>query len=147
MGCAGWCGGPKLRGTVMDFPVYLLRLGEKWQVVVPNELVDLGHTDFWEQTVSHVVADYYKIPQAKLANLPYCQRRARVVGDKIYFGGRPEPELLHAIRAKTGNLKLDFIFDEHEKRLREDVLELRRLIRRHFVNDPSQPPRKPGQRR
>lgn len=119
----------------MDFPVYLLRLGEEWQVVFPKDEADIGHTDFWEQTVSHLVAKHYKIPQPKLANLPYSERRARIVGNTIYYGGRPKPDLLQAIHKATGNNQLAFCFDEHERRLKEEVLELRRLVRRYLVSD------------
>jgi hypothetical protein len=133
-------------GLVVDFPIYLLRLDEQWQIEIPNNKEDIGHTDFWEQAVSGIVADFYKIPRAKLVNLPYCQRRARIVGNKAYFGGRPDADLLHAIQSATGNANLVFCFDGHERRLKEDVLEFRRLVRRYSVNDRNQPPRKPGQR-
>jgi hypothetical protein len=112
----------------MVFPVYLLRFGDSWQVVFPKNKADISHSDFWEQTVSHVVADYYKIPQPKLANLPYCQRRARIVDRTVFYGGRPEPDLLQAIRKAAGNKDLVFCFDEHERRLKADVLALRKLI-------------------
>jgi hypothetical protein len=123
----------------------LLRFGDSWQVVFPKNKANIGHTDFWEQTVSHIVADYYKIPQSKLANLPYCQRRGRIVDRTVFYGGCPEPDLLQVIRKATGNQELVFCFDEHERRLKADVLALRKLIRR--FSDRNQPPRKPGQRR
>ena len=66
----------------MVFPVYFLRLGKDWQVVFPKDKPDIGHTDFWEETVSRIVADHYKIPRPKLVNLPYCQPRARIVGNR-----------------------------------------------------------------
>lgn len=128
------------------YPVYLLRLGKKWNVVFPENKEDIGHTDFWEKTVAHLVAKHFKIPQAKLTNLPYSQRRARIVGNTVYYGGRPEPDVLQAVRQTTGNDLLVFCFDEHERRLREDVLEFRRLVRRHAVNAQNLPRRKPGQR-
>jgi hypothetical protein len=131
----------------MDFPVYLLRLGQDWQVVFPAGKTDMGHTDFWEETVSRIVAHHYKIPREKLMNLPYSERRARIVGNQVYYGGRRDPDLLEAIRKATGNSELAFCFDEHERRLKEDVLELRRLVRRYSVNDRNRPPRKPDPRR
>jgi len=140
-------GGSILKGMAMDFPVYVLRFGEEWQVVFPKDQTDTGHTDFWEQTVSFLVAKHFKIPQLKLVNLPYSQRRARIVGNRVYYGGRPEIGLLQAIRKATGNNELILCFDDHERRLKEDVLELRRLIRRYSVSDQNQPRRKPGQRR
>jgi hypothetical protein len=129
----------------MDYPVYLLRLNDKWRVVFPEGKADIGHTDFWEKTVSRTVADFYKIPRALLVNLPYSQRRARIVGDALYYGGRPDPDLLAAICTATGNRKLVFCFDEHERRLKEDVLTFRKLVRRFAINAPNPPQRRPGQ--
>jgi hypothetical protein len=120
---------------VKTFPLYLLRLGQGWQIVFPANKEDIGHTDFWEQTASHLVARHFKIPQPKLANLPYSQRRARVVGDSVYYGERPDPELLPLLRAAVGNEELAFCFDEHEKRLREDVRQFRRLVGRYTISD------------
>ncbi len=112
----------------MTYPVYFLRLGDELRVVSSQK--DIGHTDFWEQTVSHIVAKHYGIPQPKLANLPYCQRRGRVVGNTVYYGERSAPELLCLLREAVGNDELVFCHDEHEKRLREDVRQFRRLVRR-----------------
>jgi hypothetical protein len=80
------------------YPLYLLLLDDQWKVVFPTGKRDIGHTDFWEQTVSRYVADHYKIPAIKLVNLPYSQRRARVVGDKVHYGEKADPELLKLIR-------------------------------------------------
>jgi hypothetical protein len=116
-----------------SFPLYLLRFGQHWQIVVPEDKADICHIDFWEQTVCRIVAQDFRIPTAKLTNLPYCQRRARVVGNKIYYGGKPNADLLQLIREAVGNEA--FVFDNHEKRLREDVLEFGRLMRRYKVSD------------
>lgn len=113
-----------------SFPVYFLQLGDQWQVVVPADKQDIGHTDFWEQTVSFIVAQHYGVPAKKLANLPYCQRRGRVVGNVVYYGERPDPELLRLVRDTVGKQELEFVHDEHEKRLREDVRAFRRLVGR-----------------
>lgn len=115
-----------------SFPLYLLKLGD-WQVVFPDDRADIGHTDFWEQTVSQIVARHYHIPQRRLANLPYCQRRARVVGSTVYYGGKHDAALLKVIRKTLGDASLIFAHDDHERRLREDVLEFRRLVRRHRI--------------
>jgi hypothetical protein len=117
------------------FPIYLLRLGDEWKVVFPMAKADIGHTDFWEHTVSRIVAEHYQIPQFELLNLPYGQRRARVVGDKVFYGESPEPALLQVIRKVLGNEHLVFCHDEHEKRLREDVRQFRRLLRRYRLGD------------
>jgi hypothetical protein len=63
-----------------------------------------------------------------LADTGYCQRRARVVGNTVYYGGRPNPELLQTIRTLRD---ATLVFD-HEKWLREDVREFKRLVRRHW---------------
>ena len=113
------------------FPVYLLQLGEEWKVVFPENRRDIGHTEFWERTVSHIVALHFGIHQTKLANLPYCQRRARIVGNKVYYGETHKPELLDFIRDAVGNEELVFCHDDHEKRLREDLLQFRKLAARY----------------
>jgi hypothetical protein len=117
------------------FPVYLLRLDNAWQIVLPDNKADVGHVDFWEQTVSRIVANHYRIPPTGLANLAYCQRRARIVGTKIYYGEQPDAELLTAIRDRVGNDQLVFVHDDHEKRLKEDVRQFKRLVRRGALSD------------
>jgi hypothetical protein len=112
------------------FPIYILCLDGKWLIEFPEPREDIGHTRFWEDHVSHVVARHYEISQALLENLPYCQRRARVVGNRVYYGGKPDANLLQSIREAVGNEELDFVYDDHEKRLAEDVKEFRSLIRR-----------------
>jgi hypothetical protein len=113
------------------FPLYLLELDDDVKVVFPETKKDIGHNDFWEHSVSHMVAARFHIPQIRLANLPYCQKRARICGNFIYSGGKPDGKLLSRIRKAVGNNRLVFVFDNHEKRLREDVLEFRRLVRRY----------------
>lgn len=115
------------------FPIYLLRFDGEWEIVFPGD--DIGHADFWEQTVSFLVAERFGIPQKKLENLPYCQRRARIVEpDIIYYGGKPDPDLLKAIRMAVGNTSLEFCHDDHERRLREDVSQFKRLVHRYAVS-------------
>ncbi len=74
-----------------SYPVYLLRLGDKTVIVAPDEREDVGHTDFWEQKVAAIVGSHFHIPVEKLLNLPYCQSRARVVDNKVYYGGTHDP--------------------------------------------------------
>jgi hypothetical protein len=124
---------------VDSFPIYILKLGDETKVVFPEDRKDIGHTDFWEEKVAKIVVAYHKIPLKKLIDLPYCQRRARVVGTKVYYGERPDPVLLNAIRLALGDDRLVFAFDEHEKRLRDDVLEFRRLVRRARPKNPPSP--------
>jgi hypothetical protein len=112
----------------MTYPVYFLQLGDERRIVFSQE--DIGHTDFWEQIVSHIVAKHFGIPPNTIANLPYCQRRGRVVGNMVYYGERPDPELLRLLREAARNEQLVFCHDEHEKRLRQDVRQFRRLVKR-----------------
>jgi hypothetical protein len=114
-----------------SFPIYLLSLGEETVIVAPEGRQDVGHSDFWEATVAGIVARHFRVPVAKLLNLPYCQRRARVVGNVVYYGGTHDPELLERIRAALGDPGLKFAYDAHERRLREDVRQFRRLVKRY----------------
>jgi hypothetical protein len=114
---------------MQTYPVYFLQLGDTLQVVFPDDKEDIGHSEFWEVVVSHIVATYYNISQAKLVNLPYSQRRGRIGGNKCYYGETPDPKLLDQIRQAVGNKELTFIYDDHEMRLKNDVSELRKLVR------------------
>lgn len=115
---------------VTTYPLYILQLGEQAQVVFPEGKQDLGHTEFWERTASFIVARYYKISQEWLVNLPYSQRRARVVGQRVYYGGKPDAGLLQLIRDAAEDQDFVFCRDEHEQRLRHDVRQFRRLLKR-----------------
>jgi hypothetical protein len=117
------------RSQTDSFPIYILHLGPAVKIVFPENRADLAHPDFWEQTVCQLVARHFGISPTKLANLPYCQRRARIVGHKVYYGETHDPELLRKIREALGNSELVFCYDDHEKRLREDVRHFRRLVR------------------
>jgi hypothetical protein len=112
------------------FPIYILRLGRTAQIVFPENRADLDRPDFWEQTVCHVVARHFGIPPRRLANLPYCQRRARIVGDKVYYGETHDPQLLGLIRKALQNPNLSFVYDVHEQGLREDERLFRKAYRR-----------------
>ena len=113
-----------------SFPIYILRLGREIRIVLPDEREDLGHVDFWDQTVAGMVAAYFGVSDKRLMRFPYCQRRARIVGDKVLYGEKFDPKLLRFIRKALGNRKLQFCFDEHECRLRYDVRRFKRLTTR-----------------
>jgi hypothetical protein len=113
-----------------SFPIYILHLGASVQIVFPENREDIGHTDFWDDTVCLLVARHFQIPPRKLSNLPYCQRRARIVGNKVYYGETPDPDLLRLIREAIGNPELVFCYDDHEKRIPLEVLQFKRLVRR-----------------
>ena len=72
------------------------------------------------------VARHFGIPPRKPTNFPYCQRRERIVGSKFYYGETHDPALLRLICEALGNSELVFCYDDHEKRLRDDLL--RRLL-------------------
>ena len=111
-----------------SFPTYLLDLDDGIKIVFPENRLDIGHTDYWEQTVSHIIAQQYGIPQKMLANLPYSQRRARIVGNALFYGEKDGAAVLPLVRQAVGNEELLLSFDEHERRLREDVRAFRRLL-------------------
>ena len=68
-----------------------------------------------------LVADFFHVPQAVLRDMPYCQRRARIVGNTVYYGEESDPVLLESICRAVGDDRLVFVHDDHEKRLRDDV--------------------------
>jgi hypothetical protein len=98
-------------------PIYILRLGNADGIVFPEERMDLGHCDFWEQCVSLIVAKHYHIPIRKLMDLPYCQRRARICSDIILYREACGRALLAKIRKAVEQAELVFAYHEHEKRL------------------------------
>jgi len=106
-----------------------LDLGGSVQIVFPENREDLDHPDFWEQSVSHLVARHFGIPPRKLANVPYCQRRARVFGNIVYHGEKHDPDLLRLIRKALQQPDLVFGYDDHEKRLRLEVRLFKKLAR------------------
>lgn len=92
------------------FPLYILDDDS-----VLYTISDLNHVDYWYETISKIVAGKYGIPRKKIINLPYCQRRARVIGENFYYGEKITKKLLKKIE-KILNRKLKYIYDEHETR-------------------------------
>lgn len=111
-----------------SFPIYIIDNNGKDYIVVSD--IDINHVEFWEKTVHKLVALLYKLPANKLKNLPYCQRRARIVDDIIYYGEQTSKELLKEIRLKCNNNKLKFKYEEHEKRLNYDKKLFEKLLRK-----------------
>lgn len=103
------------------FPVYvldddsILYLKKGW-----------SHTKFWRQIVCEIVANKYGISKNKLKNLPYCQRRARVVRNNFYYGEKISKELFKKIE-KVLEMKLKIVHDEHETRCEISVAEFKGL--------------------
>ena len=109
----------------MTYPIYILDLGREATIVFPDGKADLDHSDFWEATVARIVARHFRIPLEALLNLPYCQRRARISGNVVYYGERTSQKLLRQIETAVGATGLRFVYDDHEKRL--DVQEFTAL--------------------
>ena len=101
------------------FPLYIL--DDDTLIIVVS---DTSHCDFWESTVAAVVAEKHELPLPAILNLPYCQRRARIVGNRLYCGEEVSPALLRSIEAATGRT-LKLIYDEHETRCLISVAEFR----------------------
>lgn len=105
------------------FPLYIL--DDDTLVVVVS---DISHCDFWESTVAAIVAEKNGLRLSVLLNLPYCQRRARIVGHRLYCGEDVSPALLRSIEAVTGRT-LKLIYDEHETRCLMSVAEFTSLVK------------------
>jgi prepilin-type N-terminal cleavage/methylation domain-containing protein len=102
------------RNEPMSFPIYIL---DDDTVLFTKQ--DKTHPEFWEETVAPQIAKKFKIPLSELVNLPYCQRRGRVVGENFYCG----EELDKALVLKIGRVisqKIRLIFDDHECTLDHD---------------------------
>lgn len=103
------------------FPVYIL---DDDSILFIKK--DMSHSKFWEKIVSKVVAEKYSTPTSDIINMPYSQRRARIVDNKLYCGEKLSKKLIAKIE-KEVNIKLIYIFDEHETRCKISVSELNLL--------------------
>lgn len=92
------------------FPVYIL---DDDTIIFLKE--DIGHVEFWEQHVSLVASKKFNISRHLIKNLPYCQRRGRVVLNNFYCGEKISKKLIGNIE-KTLGCKLKFVYDDHETR-------------------------------
>ena len=114
------------------FPVYILDLSGTDRVVHPEGRLDIPHADFWKGTVAAIVADHFGLQVKRLLNLPYCQRRARIVvrddAAVAYYGERQSKKSLRLIAKSVGLPNLEWRSDEHEQRLDFDVVEFERLL-------------------
>jgi hypothetical protein len=106
------------------FPLYIL--DDDTLVVVVS---DMSHCEFWESTVAAIVAEERGLRLSAILNLPYCQRRARIVGNRLYCGEDVSPALLRSIEAATGRT-LKLVYDEHETRCPISVAEFKSLVKR-----------------
>lgn len=92
------------------FPLYLLDDGS---VFFARE--DLGHVEFWEREVALEVSRRFRVPLSGVLNLPYCQRRGRVVWDILYCGDRLSRVELKSVERAVG-IRLRVVHDDHETR-------------------------------
>jgi hypothetical protein len=92
------------------FPIYIL---DDESILFIKK--DLSHSKFWQMQVAAVVAKKFSVPLADILNLPYCQRRARIVSYRLYCGERLSKKLIKKIENTVG-LKLNYCYDEHETR-------------------------------
>jgi len=100
------------------FPLYILE--DDTLIVLVS---DVSHCEFWGSTVAAIVAEAHGLRLSAILNLPYCQRRARIVGNKLYCGEDLSPALLQGIEAATGRT-LTLVYDEHETRCPISVAEI-----------------------
>ncbi len=129
---------PTIPDVPTTYPIYILDLHGEELVVFPRDKADIPHSEFWEPTVAPLLAKHFSIPLKPLLNLPYCQRRARISSKGlVFYGERPNKKLLRAISKATGEVDLQWAFDDHEARLPFDVQEFKRLLAGRESNDAS----------
>lgn len=104
------------------FPVYIL---DDDTVIFLEKEID--HVEFWEKYVSLDVAKKNNVSTHLIKNLPYCQRRGRVVLNNFYCGEKISKKLLKKIESLIKR-KLVLVYDEHETRCSLDVHSFKSLI-------------------
>jgi len=104
------------------FPLYIL--DDDTLVFVVS---DMSHCEFWEGAGAAIVAEERGLCPSSILNLPYCQRRARIVGNRLYCGEKVSPALLRSIEDATERT-LNLTYDEHETRCPVSVVEFRLLV-------------------
>ena len=92
------------------YPVYIL---DDDEVVFTQ--TDCGHVEYWEDHVSAVVASKFGVRRSQIVDMPYCQRRGRIVGNILYCGEKLPKKLVSKISKAVG-CHLRHIFDDHEIR-------------------------------
>ena len=88
---------------------------------------DIGHVKFWEKVVSKILEKKYSISAKEIINLPYCQRRARIVGNILYCGEKLSKKIIRKIE-KEVNIKLIYKYEEHETRCKFEISKLKNII-------------------
>lgn len=104
------------------FPIYILD-----DDTILYEVSSKTHPEFWEATVAQAMATKFGLAKSDIINLPYCQRRGRVVGNTFYCGEKISKKLLIRISKAVG-VKLVARYDEHESRCSLELADLRGLV-------------------
>ena len=105
-----------------SYPLYIL---DDDTIVFTKE--DLNHVDFWNDQVAKKVSELYNLPVHRLLNIPYCQRRARVVGNNLFCGEKLSLDLVNKIKTILNKKVLKVVYDQHETVLPYDVMVLNTL--------------------
>ena len=100
-----------------SYPLYIL---DDDTIVFTKE--DVNHVDFWNEQVAKKVSEMYKIPVHRLLNIPYCQRRARIVGNNLFCGEQLSLDLVNKIKKVLNKKVLKVVYDQHETVLKYDVM-------------------------
>jgi hypothetical protein len=74
------------------------------------------------------VAYHFKIASLKIVELPFCQRRARVEGNTVYYGERSSSRIFQAIRTALGKSDLVFVQDDALKCSPKQVREFELIL-------------------
>jgi hypothetical protein len=72
-------------------------------------------------------SEMYRIPVHRLLNIPYCQRRARVVGNNLFCGEELSLDLVNKIKTVLNKKVLKVVYDQHETTLAYDVMIINNL--------------------
>lgn len=119
----------------LSYPVYLIKRNSgKWEVITSPLNKDIKHTTLWELIVARIVAKDNDLEYADIKNLPYCQKRARVVKVidgycgkiKVYCGEKLTKEQMFVMKKSIGECV--YIHDEHECTSQYDVEVFNNLI-------------------
>jgi hypothetical protein len=113
----------------MSYPVYIL---DDNTIVYTKD--DMDHIDFWEQEVVPKLSIKMSIPISSLMDLPYCQKRGRVVGKHFYCGEKVSEKLMDKIREILGEEALCLVYDDHEKRLKYDYQNFKNLKGKYAIS-------------
>ena len=105
-----------------SYPIYIL---DDDSIVFTKK--DINHVDFWNEQVAKKVSEMYNIPVHRLLNIPYCQRRARIVGTKLFCGEELSIDLFNKIKTVLNKKVLKVVYDQHETVLKYDVMVLNTL--------------------